>query len=136
MSSTSCTNVLLYSGGSIEICQSIEDVQGEVRKLKECDIDRRELELRRQQDALKDQRIAALEKELDLVKRESDLKDRIIVIKDMEIAAQKRAFEDMKEVSDRALKFAETSKKSSLGNWELGGIIGLVAFIAGALLAK
>ena len=45
-------------------------------------------------------------------------------------------FEDMKEVSDRALKLAETSKKSSLGNWELGGIIGLAAFIAGVLLAK
>lgn len=71
-----------------------------------------------------------------LLKGESDLKDRIIAIKDMEIAAQKRAFEDMKEVSDRALKLAETSKKSSLGNWELIGIIGLAAFLAGALLAK
>jgi hypothetical protein len=69
-------------------------------------------------------------------KRESELKDRMIEIKDMEIAAPKRAFEDMKEVSDRALKLAETSKKSSLGNWELTGIIGLAALIAGALLAK
>jgi len=37
----------------------------------------------------------------------------------MEIAALMRAFEDMKEVSDPALKLAEASKKSSLGNWEL-----------------
>jgi len=37
----------------------------------------------------------------------------------MEIAAQKRAFEDMKEVSDRALKLAETSKKAPwvTGSW-------------------
>ena len=69
-----------------------------------------------------------------LLKRKSEFKDRIIAIKDMEIAAQKRAFEDMKEVSDRALKLAETSKPTS--NWQLRGLLGLAAFVVGVLIAQ
>jgi len=80
-------------------------------------------------DQVKDQRIQNLEKEIDLLKRETELKDRIIGIKDMEIQAQKRAFEDMKEVADRAIKLAETSKPKS--NWEIFGIIGVAAFVIG-----
>jgi hypothetical protein len=80
-------------------------------------------------DQLKDQRIANLEKELDLQKREVELKDRIIGIKDMEIQAQARAFQDMKEIADRALKLAETSKPKSNWLYIVGGIIG--AFLIG-----
>lgn len=111
-----------------------EVAQKILRELKECDLDRRELQLRQEQDALKDQRIANLEKELDLAKQELALKDRIIAIKDMEISAQKQAFTDMKEIADRALKLAEVGKPKS--NWELQGLIGLAVFVAGILIAK
>jgi len=104
------------------ICVSLSDSQELVRRLADYDI-------LREMDQLKDQRIANLEKELELQKRENELKDRIIGIKDMEIQAQKRAFDDMKEVSDRALKLAETSKPKS--NWQLLGIIGVAAFVIG-----
>jgi hypothetical protein len=104
------------------ICQSISDSQGLVRRLADYDI-------LREMDLLKDQRIANLEKELDLQKREVELKDRIIGIKDMEIQAQKRAFDDMKEISDRALKLAETSKPKSNVLYIIGGILG--AFLIG-----
>lgn len=102
-----------------------------LRNEKECDLDRRELELRKQQDALKDQRIANLEKELELARQEIGIKDKIIAVKDMEIAAQQRAITDLKDISDRAIKLAETSKPKAIGNWELLGIIGVVAFVAG-----
>jgi hypothetical protein len=80
-------------------------------------------------DQVKDQRIENLEKEIDLLKREAELKDRIIQIKNMEIQAQQRAFTDMKEVADRAIKLAETSKPTS--GWQIMGIIGVAAFVIG-----
>lgn len=104
------------------ICEDIPDAQ----EIDRCFEDRDYL---RQVDQLKDQRISNLEKELELQKRENELKDRIIAIKDMEIQAQKRAFDDMKEVSDRALKLAETSKPKS--GWQIMGIIGVAAFVIG-----
>ncbi len=105
-----------------------------MRNEKECELDRREIELRKQQDALKDQRIANLEKELELSRRENEMKDRIIAIKDMEIASTRRAFEDMKEISDRSLKLAEVSKPKT--NWELQGLAVLAALVAGFLIGK
>lgn len=104
------------------ICQSIPDSQELVRRLTD-------YEILREMDQVKDQRIQNLEKEIDLLKRESELKDRIIQIKDMEIQAQQRAFEDMKEVADRAIKLAETSKPTS--GWQIMGIIGVAAFVIG-----
>jgi hypothetical protein len=98
-----------------------------LRNEKECDLDRRELELRREQSALKDQRIVNLERELDLAKQEIGLKDRVIEIKDMEIQATRRALADMEKVVDRSLKLAETVKPKS--NWELLGGVGLIAII-------
>lgn len=117
-----------------EICRSVEDAQAQAKRIKECDFDRRELDLRKEQDALKDQRISNLERENDLLRQESAIKDRIIAVKDMEIASERRSFENMKEVSDRALKLAETSKPKS--NWEMVGIIGLVAAIILYVMAK
>jgi len=116
----------------VEIVQSPEDVQAEVRALKECDVDQRELARRREQDALKDQRIGNLEKELELSQKEVELKDKILAVKDMEIAAQGRAFNDMKEVTDRALKLAESQKPKSNILPILGGI--LAAFLIGLSL--
>ena len=102
------------------ICFSLSDSQDLVRRLTDYDI-------LREMDQVKDQRIANLEKELELQKRENELKDRIIGIKDMEIQAQKRAFEDMKEVTDRALKLAETSKPKSNLLYIVGGIVAAFA---------
>jgi hypothetical protein len=112
---------------SQELCFPFDDSQRILRNEKECDLDRRELELRRQQDALKDQRIANLEKELDLAKQELVLKDKMGEIKDMEILATRRALADMEKVVDRSLKLAETVKPKS--NWELFGALSLVAII-------
>jgi len=112
-----------------ELCFPLPDAQRMLRNEKECDLDRRELELRREQSALKDQRIANLEKELDLAKQEVGLKDRVIEIKDMEILATRRALGDMEKVVDRSLKLAETVKPKS--NWQLWGLVGVIAFVAG-----
>jgi len=112
-----------------ELCFPLDDAQRILRNEKECDLDRRELELRRQQDALKDQRIANLEKELDLAKQEIGLKDKVIEVKDMEILATRRALADMEKVVDRSLKLAETVKPKS--NWQLYGLLGVIAFVAG-----
>ena len=112
----------------------LDDAQSILRNEKECDLDRRELNLRKEQDALKDRRIANLEKELELDKQEIILKDRIGEIKDMEVLATRRALTDMMQVADRAIKLVETSKPSS--NWQLLGIAGGIAVIIGYLLAK
>ncbi|MDP2362990.1 MAG: hypothetical protein Q8M94_04370 [Ignavibacteria bacterium] len=114
---------------SQELCFPFDDAQKILRNEKECDLDRRELDLRRQQDALKDQRITNLEKELDLAKQEISLKDRVIEIKDMEILATRRALADMEKVTDRSLKLAETVKPKS--NWQVYGLLAVIAFVAG-----
>lgn len=116
----------------VEICQSAEDVQAQVTKLKECDVDRKELELLREKDKVQEQRVANLEKEITLLKQEIELKDRVIAIKDMEIGAQVRAFNDMKEVADRAIKLAETSKPKSNWLYVVGTVV--AAFAIGLAL--
>jgi TolA-binding protein len=117
-----------------EICFGINEASKIIRTLKECDFDRRELDLLRQQVALKDQRIAQLEKENDLLKQEQSINQRILAVKDMEIEVHKKSFEQMKEVSDRALKLAETNKPQ--GNWMFYGLAALASIAFGALLAK
>jgi len=112
---------------SQELCFPFDDAQKILRNEKEGDLDRRELELRRQQDVLKDQRIANLEKENDLLKQEIGLKDKIGEIKDMEILATRRALADMEKVTDRSLKLAETVKPKSA--WEIYGPLGVIAII-------
>ena len=112
-----------------ELSFPLPDAQRILRNEKECDLDRRELELRRQQDALKDQRITNLEKELDLAKQEIVLKDKMGEIKDMEILATRRALADMEKVTDRSLKLAETVKPKS--NWQVYGLLAVIAFVAG-----
>jgi len=112
---------------SQELCFPFDDAQKILRNEKESDLDRRELELRRQQDALKDQRIANLEKELDLAKQELILKDKMGEIKDMEILATRRALADMEKVVDRSLKLAETVKPKN--TWETYGPLAIIAII-------
>jgi hypothetical protein len=107
------------------ICESISDAREMVRRLQDC-------ELVRQSGALKDQKIANLEKELELTQRESEIKDRIIALKNQEIAADKKAFDQMKDISDRALKLAEQSGSKS--NWQLYGLAGMLLFLGGLFL--
>ncbi len=101
--------------GNDLICEKVGDAREIVRSLKD-------YELLKEEDRLKEQRIANLEKEIELLKRESELKDKIIHIKEMEIIATRRALNDMKEVADRAIKLAEVGKPKS--NWELQRLLG------------
>lgn len=112
---------------SQELSFPLSDTQKILRNEKECDLDRRELDLRRQQDALKDQRITNLEKELDLAKQEIIIKDKIGEIKDMEVVATRKALADMTQVADRAIKLAETAKPKNV--WETWGPLGIIAII-------
>ncbi len=63
----------------------------------------------------------------------STISNTIIGIKDMEIEATRRALTDMKDVSDRAIKLAETAKPK-VGGWELYGVLGLAVFVAGLVV--
>jgi len=116
----------------VEIIQSTEDVQSQVKILKECDLDRRELELRKEQDVIKDQRIANLEKELALAQQEIVLKDRVHEIDEMEKQAIRRALEGMTQVADRAMKLSESQKPKSNILAIIGGVV--AAFLIGLSL--
>jgi predicted sugar kinase len=73
--------------------------------------------------------LALKEKELELEQRENEINKRIIEVKDMEIKVLNNNFNQMKDVADRAIKLAETSKPKS--NWELYGLLGVAAFVIG-----
>ena len=74
------------------------------------------------------------QEELDLERRENEINKRIIQVKDMEMAVLNRNFDQIKEVSDRALKLAEVGKPKS--NWQLQGLVGAAAFIIGLLMGR
>lgn len=102
------------------------------------EIDRRlqDYDLLREVNKAKDERIGNLEKELtlsqrelELEKRENEINKRIIAVKDMEIQVHERAFNDMKEVTDRAIKLAETSKPKLSGP-----ILTTIGMIIGAII--
>jgi len=119
-------------GTTQELSFPLVDGQRILRIEKECEVDQRELQLRRDQDTIKDQRIANLEKELDLSKQENALQVRVIAIKDMEIVATRKALQDMQTVTDRALKLAEVSKPTS--NWQITGVVAIIATAIGIYL--
>jgi hypothetical protein len=102
-----------------EICLDISDAQEVAMCLQQRD-------LLKKAAVVDQQRIANLEKENENLKKELELKDRVIAIEQMEIDATRRALNDMKDVSDRAIKLAE-SKKSNL--WETMGPLAIVAII-------
>lgn len=74
------------------------------------------------------------QKEKDLEKQENALNLRIIEIQKKEIEGINKNFDQMKEVTDRAIKLVEVSKPKS--NWQLQGLLGLAAFVVGVLIAK
>lgn len=117
----------------------MEDSWKQVVQLKECEVDRRELILRREQNQLKDQRIANLEKELELLQKEVDLEKRIIEIKDMELAAKDRALKDLQTINDRAMSYAEwaekeRSKSDTIQRLTLGGLLLAIGLAIGLAL--
>jgi len=71
-----------------------------------------------------EQRIQNLEKENDLLKKETEMHEKLTELEIREKEIYKSAFEREKDLTDRALKLAETSKSS----WGIFGIIaGVVA---------
>jgi SMC interacting uncharacterized protein involved in chromosome segregation len=122
-------------------CQLDVSLEISVKDLKEIDLRLQERDILKSLNSEKDKTISELEKslsiaqkELELERRENEINQRIIVVKDMEIVALNRNFDQMKEIADRAIKLAETAKPQS--NWQLYGIIGLVAMAIGALIAQ
>lgn len=107
------------------ICEKVSDAQEIVRRLKD-------YEILKEINQLKDQRIANLEKEISLLRQEVELKNQILVIKDLEIQIQQRTIQDLKDLSDRAIKLAEISKPKS--NWQLMGLAGLTLLLIGMLI--
>ncbi len=78
--------------------------------------------------------LADKEKLLDLEKRENALNLRIIDIQKREIDGINKNFDQLKEVTDRAIKLAEVSKPKS--NWQLQGLAYAIAVGIGYFLAK
>jgi hypothetical protein len=107
-------------GGGDAYCFDLSDTKTVAKCLQDSPILRQMLEV-------KDKQIANLEKENELLKRESDLKDRIIAINEKEIESTRRALNDMKEVTDRSLRLAESSKKGGL--LETWGPLAAIAII-------
>ena len=70
--------------------------------------------------------IVNLEEKLHLKEEEGKIKDKMLALKDQELVMKDKAFKDMTDVADRAIKLAET-KKSSI--WEMYGPIAVIAII-------
>jgi hypothetical protein len=134
---------MIYGGEASAQSVVIDEAQGLIivldialRDLQEVDRCFQERDVLREMEMEKDKTIVELkkslgliQKELDLERKENDLNERIIKIQEREIAGINRNFEQMKEVADRAIKLAETSKPKS--NWQILGVIGVLAFVIG-----
>lgn len=108
-------SVALAQSGNEEYCADLEVWQEVDRRLQQLDIYKDIL-------SAKDSQINNLNQEIELHKK-------IEAIKDLEIQATARAFDQMKEVTDRAMKLAEISKpKIDLKPWAI--IVGLLAVLA------
>ena len=112
----------------------------DLKDLQEVDRCFQQREVLQQLEAEKDKTISELgnslsisQKQLDLEKRENEINQKIIAVKDMEIQATKNAFDQMKDVSDRALKLADTSSNSSFKMWYLIPIAGIIGYLIAVL---
>jgi len=124
------------------LAQSV-NIQIDVKDLKEIDRQLQEYVILKKIVGEQQTTIGELEKGLvsekktnELNERELDLQRRIIEVQKMEIEVQKRAFIDMKEVSDRAIKLAEVSKPKTFGNWQLYGLAAFAGYIIKEILTK
>ena len=86
----------------------------------------------KQQLDIANEKLANKIRELELAEKELAIKDKLIEIEQKRAAIFEQAFEKEKELTDRALKLADVSKKS---NWELLGGLGLVAIIITVIAA-
>ena len=131
---------MMISAGSA-FAQSAAILEIDLTDLKEMDRRLQEREILKRMTAEQsktitelDKSLALAQKELDLERRENEINKRIIQVKDMEIASLNRNFDQMKEVSDRALRLAEVGEPKS--NWELQGLLGVAAFALGVLIGR
>jgi len=116
------------TGEGDEICRSVEDAQAETQRLKECELDRREIDLLKSQ-------IENLKEKITLKDQESLIKDKMLQVKDEMIANQQRNFDQMKEIADRAIKLSEQGKRSTVQEI-LEWVIRIGLFAAGVFAAK
>ena len=93
-----------------------------------------EAPLKDQKITLLEQRISNLEREADLLKQQAAIQERLIELAKRETEVYKIAFEKEKELTDRTMKLAEISKPKT--NWELQGVLAMVAFLLGVLAGK
>ncbi len=128
----SASSAFAQSSAIIEI--DLTDLKEMDRRLRENEILKRLTDEQVKTIAEIEKSLALAQKEIDLEGRENEINKRIIQVKDMEIASLNHNFDQMKEVSDRALKLAEVGKPKS--NWELQGLLGAAAFALGVLVGK
>ena len=93
-----------------------------------------EAPLKDQKIALLEQRVSNMEKENDLLKQQNVIQEKLTELAKRETEVYRVAFDKEKELTNRALRLAEVGKPKS--NWELQGILGLVAFALGIVIAK
>lgn len=99
-------------GQEQEVCFPLSDAQRLYKIVEEHAIQGREIDL--------------LKRQLELTERESALKDKVIELEQQRARLFEDAFNKEKDLTDRALKLADTKPKS---NWELLGGLGLIAII-------
>ena len=128
----SASSAFAQSSAIIEI--DLTDLKEMDRRLQENEILKKVNDEQAKTIAEIEKALALAQKELDLERCENEINKRIIQVKDMEIASLNRNFDQMKEVSDRALKLAEIGKPKS--NWELQGLLGAITFALGVLIGR
>ncbi len=74
------------------------------------------------------------EKENDLLKQQNAIQEKLTELAKREAEVYRVAFDKEKELTDQALKLAEVGKPKS--NWELQGLLGLVALVLGFLAGE
>jgi hypothetical protein len=123
--------------------QSEESVKIEIslQKFREVDKALQEYPLLKEMKEKQDKTIAELQNSIaiekktnELNEREIDLLKRINEVDKREIEFQKRTIQDLKDISDRAIKLAEVSKPKS--NWQLYGLAAIVGYVINELIHR
>lgn len=126
----------LYSVGSLAYADDDPDILVELklRDLKEIDRQTQEYPILKNLVQEQQNKINELNKALDGERKSNELSQKEIELMKqkeevylMRIAAQEKAFADMKDVADRAIKLAETGQKSDSIWRTIGMILGGIA---------
>lgn len=138
-SSGICKNAFPQSRESVE--QPIFEIEINLPDLRKWDEESQKYPLLEELAKEQSNTITALKSDLAIVRellaleeKKNDLNEKVIGLKNQEIAATNKAFVEMKDVTDRAIKLSEISKPKS--NWEIQGILYAVALAAGYFLGK